>query len=265
MKMLNKSLLAIGALAFGTLAQAAIVTTWDADIKGVWTAAVPAGVTGVGTTTLSWGTPANPAGDQSSLVITNPGGLVPVTTYIGGGTPPDANIAPTISLTHNNFVINAPFLTDATLSLTVKLTPTAPPGATTALPVVNYNITFRETDNAPPCTVDSDTPCRDIFGLVNGFLNTSFGYDGQTYFVNAFPIEGGSLTTLSDAACADVDLGPGCLGFTTEENKSTPLPFGFTISTLPISVPEPGSLALMGLALAGLGLASRRRSAQPKV
>lgn len=52
----------------------------------------------------------------------------------------------------------------------------------------------------------------------------------------------------------------GCFGFTTPEGKDTALAFGFTISTLPLSVPESGTIALFGLALLGLAVTRRRRT-----
>lgn len=257
MKSFTKFLLAAGTLAFSALSQAAPVTTWDVDVNGQWTGYAPAGVSQPNPQTLRWGTT---SGLQSSLVITNPA-TTSIDTYYGGGTPPSSYVAPSVSLRHNNFVINAPFLTDATLRLDVNLTPTAPPGPAYAVAPVSYNIGFRETTNSPPCTVASPTPCNDIFVLVGGFLNTSFVYDAQTYFINAFPIAGGSLSLLSAAACADAGEAAGCLGFTTPENASTDLAFGLTISSARLAVPEPGSVALVGLALACLAWVSRRRSA----
>lgn len=266
MKLLPKSLLAAGALALSAFAQGAIVTEWSADVTGVWSSYAPGGVTLSGADkVLSWGVPAAPNTQQSSLTITDPAPSQVVNTYIGGGLPPAAFTVPSISLTHNNRPIFAPFLNTATLTLTLDLTPTQPAaGGTQNIPPVNYDIRFLETTNAAPCTVASPTPCNDIFVLLEGLLNTSFVYDSQTYFVNAFPIAGGVLTTLTDAACTAVGQGSGCLGFTTPENQSSNLAFGLTVSTEPLSVPEPGSVALIGLALGAVALANRRRSVKPE-
>lgn len=269
MKHFTKILLAAGALAVSALSHAAPVIDWDVTASGTWTsftssAGFGPGVQNPDPLTLIWGTPATQGGGQSSLVINNP---VPATTNIptwyGGGTPPAGYIAPSIALTHTNNPITGRTLTSAVLTAVVTLKPTNPDGPNLPLPDIDYSIRFTETPNATPCAADSPAgnPCNDIFVLVDGFLNESFDYDGQTYFVNAFPTSGGNLSTLSDAACAAAGSPSGCFGFTTVEGQATNLAFGLTISSERLAVPEPGSLALIGLALAGLGFVSRRRSA----
>ena len=261
MKHFTKTLLAAGALAVSALSHAAPVINWDVTASGTWTAFAPnPGVSNPNPLTLQWGT--STGSGQSSLVITNPA-TTNIPTWYGGGTPPAGYIAPSIALTHTNNPITGSSLTSATLTAAVTLKPTNPLGPNLPLPNINYAIKFTETPNSTPCAATSPpgNPCNDIFVLVDGFLNESFVYDGQTYFVNAFPTSGGNLATLSNAACAAAGAPTGCFGFTTVEGQSTRLAFGLTISSERLAVPEPGSLALIGLALAGLGFVSRRRSA----
>lgn len=257
MKNFTKSILAAGVLALSGLSHAAPVFTWDVDVVGQWTAAAPGEVT-LTPTVLSWGTPLSSNG-QSSLTVTNPD-TTPVDTYFGGGIPPAEFIAPSVTLTHANNVIFSPSLASAELTVDIFLTPTNPADTGFPLIPIAYNIAFKETPNSLPCAVeDSLTPCNDIFVLVGGFLNDSFILDGFTYFVNAFPTDGGVLGQLDDGVCAAAGQAAGCIGFTTPENQTTDLAFGLAISAEPLEIPEPGSLALIGLAMAGLAVATRRR------
>ncbi|OOG55369.1 hypothetical protein B0E49_07890 [Polaromonas sp. C04] len=255
-------------MGFALSSHAAIVTQWSATVSDTW---IPGSfATGVtlsnSNQTLSWGEP--DGFGQSSLTLTSPPANETVTTYVGGGTPPPESTAAGGTLTHHNVpIFNSP-MTGATLNSTLNLTALAPPSAGPGtLSPINFNIAFLETPNVAgqcPAASPPNNPCNDIFVLLNGFFNQTFTYLGSSYFVNIFPTSGGVLSILEPSACAAVHAvnsaapATGCFGFTTPEDATTTLTFGFTISTLPLSVPEPGTIALVGLALLGLAVARRR-------
>lgn len=247
-------------------ANAAIVTTWEYSTASWWSGYAPSGVAiSPDQKTLSWGS--NPdLGPSSVMIADSPSGLV--NTIIGGGVPTPGNIAAGPDLIHINHPVSLEnALTGAELTSQLTLTAIAPAGTEGgpgALPPVSFSYKFSETVNSEPCAAPSPAgnPCNDIFVMTEGLLNASFNYLGQNYFVNIFPLIDGMVSQLSNAECAAVGAPNGCLGLTTVENEISSVPFGVTISTQPLQVPEPSVLALLGIGLFAAGtLRTRRKQA----
>ncbi len=249
-----------GALSAATAFAGPLITDWQFSESLAWQTPVFGPGTGsqvTNATTLSWGQTGGSTalgGTRSSLVITN----TPVNGHVF------TNLAPAVTntISHTNNSIDASFATllSADLHNTLTLTPFAPVSGP-ALPTqqIDFLVHFKETPNSAPCGFVSSTTCDDIFVIDSGALNNMFTYDGNNYFVSITTTTG-ALTPLSPAACSVAGVAAGCLGFITRENAITPVTFQFQITAQPVTIPEPGELALLAIGLLGLYFARNRKS-----
>lgn len=271
---LKKTLLSSLVVPFAIGAQSAsaeLITNWGYDVTSQfsnWNASSGAG--GITSSeddhVLSWGVvdPSHP--DQSSISITDvsaESGLVTNGGYVDGGT-----------FTHTNNIIGAndAALTSFDLTSTLTLTPYTPAGDPLAPDMITFNSFFSETLNNGDCVSASESNCDDIFtvGNINDlnavetdegyeFAAPSFTIDDYTYTVF---LELAGLRVLEDDACAEAGALVGCVGLLTEEDEVNNFETRFRISASPVDVPEPGTLALMGMGLAGFGLSRRKKAAK---
>ncbi len=249
-KIMKKTVIALALAAASVSASAAPVSTWYYGISTQWNSA---GFTsGSGTTyrdssLIRWG-----GAGGSSLAIADS----PQRGWIStGGAAVDAN-----DITHTNNVIWSDYATLSSGTMQVNLGLEAFPYFAPADVSLSYlfNFKFIETFNNGQCAWsngNANNNCDDIF-VFAGDTSKSFSYAGENYVASLGFDK--NFIALSASDCAQFQFGAGCFALITDENAKTTGSMNLSVNSS--TVPEPGTLALLGASLLGMAALRRRKT-----
>jgi hypothetical protein len=245
-------------------ANAAQITEWGYIVDNSFTDVefTPGGgVTTVEDNQISWGSET----EQSSISVNDVSS--PPNLITNGGKVPGGNFNHDNQSIPDDTQTLASFNLNSTLEL-FAIEPESMEGVEAGPIPVTFESFFTETFNGEPCFEGSESTCDDVFSLANpesGQLNDEGNFElaSPVFTIDDFNytvfLEIVGLNQLTDEQCMVADAPTSCIGFLTQEGQNNTFQTNFSIESSPVSVPEPGSLALLGLGLVGLGVASRRR------
>ncbi len=243
------------------VAEATMVTNWNYSLKGTFLDYAndfggKLGITRVGSADapgLRWGF--NP---YSSIYLYG-------TENSTGGLATNGDAVTALTMTHTNNAISsfAPTLNSGTIGITLGLTPYSPAGDTLPAFAAQFNFSFFETPNSGPNNLGQ---WDDIFVSTDRVhtMVQIFNYNNMEYAISF----GADLMNLAEVSPYHYEYVREKLGITddrplygwlTAENQVSNLFSNLTVKT-PINapVPEPGTMALMGLGMLVAGMFSRR-------